>query len=182
MNFIKKYLISKKLSSIKLLVLDVDGVLTDGLVYLDSKGNETKRFNVKDGLGIKLLQEAGIKVAIISGGKSDSTIHRAKKLNIKHFYFEVKNKKDVLEDLKNIFGVKDSEVLYIGDDLNDLAVKSSVGIFAVPRDAIKAVKDSSNLILSKEGGNGAVREISELILKNNISYKKSIKNGWTDEN
>ena len=69
---------SKKLSLIKLLVLDVDGVLTDGLVYIDSEGNETKRFNVKDGLGIKLLQEAGIKIALISGGKSDSTIHRAK--------------------------------------------------------------------------------------------------------
>ena len=182
MNFIQKFLISKKLSSIKLLVLDVDGVLTDGQVYIDSNGNETKRFNVKDGLGIKLLQEAGIKVALISGGKSDSTIHRAKKLNIKHFYFEVENKKKVLEDLKNILGLQNFEVLYIGDDLNDLAVKAQVGLFAVPRDAIKAVKDNSNLILSKEGGDGAVREISELILKNNISYKKSIKDGWTGKN
>ena len=182
MNFIQKFLISKKLSSIKLLVLDVDGVLTDGQVYIDSNGNETKRFNVKDGLGIKLLQEAGIKVALISGGKSDSTIHRAKKLNIKHFYFEVENKKKVLKDLKNILGLQNFEVLYIGDDLNDLAVKAQVGLFAVPRDAIKAVKDNSNLILSKEGGDGAVREISELILKNNISYKKSIKDGWTGKN
>ena len=182
MNFIQKFLISKKLSSIKLLVLDVDGVLTDGQVYIDSNGNETKRFNVKDGLGIKLLQEAGIKVALISGGKSDSTIHRAKKLNIKHFYFEVENKKKVLEDLKNILGLQNSEVLYIGDDLNDLTVKEQVGLFVVPRDAIKAVKDNSNLILSKKGGNGAVREISELILKNNISYKKSIKDGWTGKN
>ena len=182
MNFIQKFLISKKLSLIKLLVLDVDGVLTDGQVYLDSKGNESKRFNVKDGLGIKLLQEADIKVALISGGKSDSTIHRAKKLNIKHFYFEVENKKEVLEDLKNILGLVDSEVLYIGDDLNDLSVKSSVGIFAVPKDAVKAVKKYSHLILSKEGGNGAVREISELILKNNVSYKRSIKNGWIGKN
>ena len=171
MNFLKDFFISKKLSLIKLLVLDVDGVLTDGLVYLDSKGNETKRFNVKDGLGIKLLQEAGIKVALISGGKSDSTIHRAKKLNIKHFYFEVENKKKVLEDLKNILGLQNSEVVYIGDDLNDLAVKARVGIFAVPRDAVKAVKENSDIILSKDGGNGAVREMTELILKNTISYK-----------
>ena len=98
-----------------------------------------------------MLQEAGIKIALISGGKSDSTIHRAKKLNIKHFYFEVENKIKVLENLKNSLGVKKFEVLYIGDDLNDLAVKKSVGIFAVPSDAVKAVKENANLILSKMG-------------------------------
>lgn len=182
MYFLKKFFLSKKLSLIKLLVLDVDGVLTDGLVYIDSEGNETKRFNVKDGLGIKLLQESDIKIALISGGKSDSTIHRAKKLNIKHFYFEVENKLKVLENLKNSLGVKKSEVLYIGDDLNDLAVKKSVGIFAVPSDAVKAVKENANLILSKQGGDGAVREISELILKSNVSYKKNIKKGWIGKN
>ena len=182
MNFFKKILISKKLSLIKLLVLDVDGVLTDGLIYLDSKGNETKRFNVKDGLGIKLLQEAGIKVALVSGGKADSTLHRAKKLNIKHCYFEVENKVKVLEEIKNFLKIKNNEVLYVGDDLNDLAVKDIVGIFVVTNDAVKAAKDNASLILSKDGGKGAIRELSELILENNVFYRKSIKNGWLGSN
>tara|TARA_A100001388_G_scaffold274886_1_gene259339 strand:+ start:3177 stop:3725 length:549 start_codon:yes stop_codon:yes gene_type:complete len=182
MNFLQKFFINNKLSFIKLLVLDVDGVLTDGLIYIDTQGNETKRFNVKDGLGIKLLQEAGIKIALISGGKSESAIHRAKMLNIKYYYFEVKNKLEVLEDLKNILRIKDSEVLFVGDDLNDLAVKSSVGIFAVPNDGVKAVRDNADLILSKGGGKGAIRELSELILRNNISYRNSVKNGWRGNN
>ncbi len=178
MNFFKKLLLRKKLSLIKLLVLDVDGVLTDGLIYIDSQGNETKRFNVKDGLGIKLLQEAGIQISLISGGKSDSTIHRAQKLNIKYCYFEVKNKLKVLEEIKNLLEIKQSQVLYVGDDLNDLAVKDLIGIFVVPNDAVKAVRDHADLILSKDGGKGAIRELSELILKNHVSYKKNIKNGW----
>ena len=92
MNLIEKFFIKKKISSIKLVVFDVDGVLTDGNLYIDSKGNETKRFNVKDGLGIKLIQDAKIEIAVISGGKSDSTIHRLKNLEIKYYFFEVKNK------------------------------------------------------------------------------------------
>ena len=90
MNLIEKFFIKKKISSIKLVVLDVDGVLTDGNLYIDSKGNETKRFNVKDGLGIKLLQDAKIEIAVISGGKSDSTIQRLKNLEIKYYFFEAK--------------------------------------------------------------------------------------------
>ena len=182
MNFLKRFLISKKLSAIKLLVLDVDGVLTDGQIYIDSKGNETKRFNVKDGLGIKLLQEANIKIAIISGGKADSSIQRIKKLNIKHYFFEIKNKLKVLEKLKINLGINDYEVIYVGDDLNDLVVKNSVAIFATPNDALKVVKKNADLILSKEGGKGAVREISEIILKNNLSYKRIIKYGWERKN
>tara|TARA_E500000331_G_scaffold299154_1_gene299346 strand:+ start:359 stop:907 length:549 start_codon:yes stop_codon:yes gene_type:complete len=182
MNFIKKYFIKKKLSLIKLVVTDVDGVLTDGNLYIDSKGNETKRFNVKDGLGIKLLQEANIKIAVISGGKSESTIQRLKKLKIKYYFFEAKNKLEVLQDLKKVLDLKDFEVLYVGDDLNDLVLKEIVGILAAPSDAVKPVKNSANIILSSIGGDGAIRELSEMILEQKDFYKKIIKKGWIGKN
>ncbi len=182
MNFINKFLLRKKLSLIKLIVLDVDGVLTDGNLYIDSKGNETKRFNVKDGLGIKLLQKANIKIALISGGKSDSTIHRLKKLEIKHYFFEVKNKLKILIDLKKKLNLQDSEVLYVGDDLNDLVIKKSVGIFVAPNDAVKSVKDSANIVLSSIGGNGAIREIANILLEKRELYKNILKKGWAEKN
>ena len=182
MNLIEKFFIREKISSIKLVVLDVDGVLTDGNLYIDSKGNETKRFNVKDGLGIKLLQDAKIEIAVISGGKSDSTIQRLKNLEIKYYFFEAKNKLIVLQELKKNLKLKDSEVLYVGDDLNDLVMKKYVGLFVVPKDAVKHLKKSANIILSKNGGCGAVRELSEIILEKKDIYKKSIKKGWIGKN
>ncbi len=182
MNIIKKIFIRKKLSLIKLIVLDVDGVLTDGNLYIDSKGNETKKFNVKDGLGIKLLQEANIIIALISGGKSDSTLHRIKKLEIKHYFFEVKNKLEILVNLKKELNLRDSEVLYVGDDLNDLVIKKSVGIFAAPKDAVKPVKDSANIILSSIGGEGAIREIADIVLDQRDLYKNILKKGWAEKN
>ena len=182
MNILKKFFIKKKLSLIKLIVSDVDGVLTDGNLYIDSKGNETKRFNVKDGLGIRLLQEANIKIALISGGNSDSTIHRLKKLEIKHYFFEVKNKLKILVDLKEELNLQDSEVLYVGDDLNDLVIKNSVGIFAAPNDAVKPVKDAANIILSSIGGNGAIREIADIILEKRDLHRNILKKGWAEKN
>ena len=182
MKILKKIFIKKKLSLIKLIVLDVDGVLTDGNIYIDSKGNETKRFNVKDGLGIKLLQEANIIIALISGGKSDSTIHRIKKLEIKYYFFEVKNKLKILVDLKKELNLQDSEVLYLGDDLNDLVIKNSVGIFVAPNDAVKAVKHSAHIILSSIGGNGAIREIADIILEKKDLYRNILKKGWSEKN
>ena len=182
MNIIKKFFLKKKLSLIKLIVLDVDGVLTDGNLYIDSNGNEIKKFNVKDGLGIKLLQEANIIIALISGGKPDSTIHRLEKLKIKHYFFEVKNKLKILIDLKKELNLHDSEVLYVGDDLNDLVIKKLVGIFAAPNDAVKPVKDSANIILSSIGGNGAIREIADILLEKRDFYKNILKKGWAEKN
>ena len=182
MNLIKKFLIKKKLSLIKLVVTDVDGVLTDGNLYIDSKGNETKRFNVKDGLGIKLLQEANIKIAVISGGKSESTIQRIKKLKIKYYFFEAKNKLKVLQDLKKELDLEDFEVLYVGDDLNDLVLKEIVGILVAPGDAVKPVKNFANITLKSVGGDGAIRELSEMILEQKDFYKKIIKKGWIGKN
>ena len=143
---LNKIFLKKRLASINLVVLDVDGVLTDGNIYLDSNGIETKRFNVKDGLGIKLMQENNIEIALISGGTSESSLSRAKRLNIKYCFFEVTNKLRKLKDLKKSLKLKESEILYMGDDLNDLPVKDFVGLFIAPRDANNFVKKKADIV------------------------------------
>lgn len=180
--FFKIKPIRKKLKSIRLVVLDVDGVLTDGQIYIDSNGNEIKKFNVKDGLGIKLMQESNIKIALVSGGSSKSAIHRADKLKIKNCFFDVKDKKNIVIKLIKILKLDKDQVLYVGDDLNDLCVKNVVGIFATPKDAIEIVKKQADLVLSKNGGYGAIREIAEILLKDKQNYKKVLIDGWINKN
>ena len=180
--FFKIHSIRKKLKSIRLLVLDVDGVLTDGQIYIDSKGDEIKKFNVKDGLGIKLLQESNIEIALVSGGSPKSAIHRANRLKIKNCFFDVKDKKNIVSKLIKIMKLENHQVLYVGDDLNDLCVKNIVGIFATPKDAIKIVKNQADLVLSKNGGDGAIREIAEILLKDKQNYKKILIDGWINKN
>ena len=180
--FFKIKSIRNKLKSIRLLVLDVDGVLTDGQIYINSNGDEIKKFNVKDGLGIKLLQESNIEIALVSGGSPKSAIHRADKLKIKNCFFDVKDKRNIVSKLIKIMKLEKHQVLYIGDDLNDLCVKNIVGIFATPKDAIKIVKNKADLVLSKKGGDGAIREIADLILKDKQNYKKILLDGWINKN
>ena len=180
--FLKIKPIRKKLKSIRLVVLDVDGVLTDGQIYIDSNGNETKKFNVKDGLGIKLMQESNIEIALVSGGSPKSAIHRADKLKIKNCFFEVKDKKNIVIKLIKKMKLDKDQVLYVGDDLNDLCVKNVVGIFATPQDATKIVKNQADFVLSKNGGDGAIREIAELLLKDKQNYKKILIDGWINKN
>ena len=180
--FFKIKSIRKKLKSIRLLVLDVDGVLTDGQIYINSNGDEIKKFNVKDGLGIKLMQESNIEIALVSGGSPKSTIHRAEKLKIKNCFFDVKNKKNMIIKLIKIMKLNKDQVLYIGDDLNDLCVKNVVGIFATPKDATKIVRNQADLVLSKNGGDGAIREVAEILLKDKQNYKKILMDGWINKN
>ena len=180
--FFKIKSIRKKLKSIRLLVLDVDGVLTDGQIYIDSNGDEIKKFNVKDGLGIKLMQESNIEIALVSGGSPKSAIHRAEKLKIKNCFFDVKDKKKIVINLIKIMKLNKDQVLYVGDDLNDLCVKNVVGIFATPKDATNSVKNQADLVLSNNGGNGAIREVAEILLKDSQNYKKFLINGWINKN
>ena len=180
--FFKIKSIRKKLKSIRLLVLDVDGVLTDGQIYINSNGDEIKKFNVKDGLGIKLMQESNIEIALVSGGSPKSALHRAEKLKIKNCFFDVKNKKNMIIKLIKIMKLNKDQVLYIGDDLNDLCVKNVVGIFATPKDATKIVRNQADLVLSKNGGDGAIREVAEILLKDKQNYKKILMDGWINKN
>lgn len=151
-------------SKIKLIVLDVDGTLTDGGIYYDSQGNEMKRFDVKDGLGILVARKAGLEFAIITGRASPMVERRAKELGVKYLLQGVQKKYPALLELAKDCGLSLEEIGYIGDDLNDLQCMEAVGFRACPSDAASAVKSICNFVASASGGHGAVRESLESLL------------------
>ena len=155
----------EKLQRIKLLLLDVDGVMTDGQIVYDSQGIESKAFDVKDGHGLKLLQRAGIEVGIITGRQSTVVQRRAQELGIELVYQNAKNKlKPFLEILEQL-DMKSEQVAYVGDDVVDLPILIRVGFAATVADAVDDVKAHVDYITNRPGGRGAVREICDLILK-----------------
>lgn len=149
---------------IRLLILDVDGVLTDGRIILDNEGNEFKAFNVRDGHGIKMLQKAGIQVAIITGRYSKVVERRAGELGINHVYQRCHNKLVAYNDLLEKLGIDDTEVAYIGDDVVDIPILKRVGLPVAVKDAHEGAKSYSLYITEKEAGKGAVRELCDLII------------------
>ncbi len=158
--------------SIELIVLDVDGTMTDSRISYTENGDEVKSFNVKDGLAINSWRKLGRQVAIITGRRSDIVERRAKELYIEHFYQGVTNKKEVLEALLEKLDLRMQNVAAIGDDLNDLQMLKAVEISFVPRDASTYVDKIAHVILSKKGGEGAVREMIEyLIIKEGLEEK-----------
>lgn len=158
--------------SIELIVLDVDGTMTDGCITYSENGDEVKSFNVKDGLAIASWRKLGKQVAIITGRSSKIVAKRAKELHIEHFYQGVENKKEVLENLLEKLDLDMSHVAAIGDDLNDLRMLKSVQISFVPRNASIYVENIANVVLDKKGGDGAVREmIEQLIVKEGLESK-----------
>ncbi|WP_163195536.1 KdsC family phosphatase [Clostridium thermarum] len=161
--------------NIKLLVLDVDGTLTDGKIYISNDGEIMKAFNVKDGFAIhELLPAAGIIPAIITGRSSQILTRRCEELGIAHFYQGVSNKIEKLDELLYILSKQNNThygydvVSYMGDDINDLscmvAIKKAGGLIGCPSDAVKSVKSISDFISSSTGGNGAVREFIEWLI------------------
>jgi len=172
----------KSLRNIDLLVFDVDGVLTDGGLWLDSNGMLQKRFDVRDGLGIRLLQQAGLELALLSGGKGGATQARAQQLGIKHCLVEIKDKPAALERLQQQLGVSKTKTGFVGDDLNDLAVQHQVELLISPADACPALRRRAHILLDRPGGHGAVRELSELILKARRRWKQLCLHGWRDKN
>ena len=148
---------------IKMLVMDVDGTLTDGKIYMGSDGEVFKAFDVKDGYAIAHLHEAGIIPVIITGRKSKIVENRAKELNIKEVYQGVSDKVEKLKEVAKSNGVLLEEVAYIGDDLNDLDCMGICGLSACPNDAIDEVTSSVDFKCNKNGGYGAVREFIEYI-------------------
>lgn len=157
--------VEARLSKIEILLLDVDGVLTDGRVRLDGKGGETKDFDVSDGHGIKMLQRAGIAVAIITGRKSDAVAQRAVELGITELHQGVKEKIPVVREILRARGLTSDKAAYVGDDLVDLPVMVQVGVGVTVPAAPFEVKSRADLITGREGGRGAVREVCEAILK-----------------
>ncbi len=159
------------LSQIKLLVLDVDGVLTDGGLYYSDSGEEFKKFNVKDGQGIKLVMQAGIEVAIISASSSKATLHRAKKLGIKYVFTGVEDKLPILQQLGEELRISMSQVAYAGDDINDLPILKSVGCPLTVADAIPENQTIAIYVTKLGGGQGCVREICDLLLQLQVNDK-----------
>jgi 3-deoxy-D-manno-octulosonate 8-phosphate phosphatase (KDO 8-P phosphatase) len=152
-------------SAVRLLLLDVDGVLTPGDVIYDDHGVQIKTFHVRDGLGIRMLMDAGIRVGIITGRKSMALAHRCENLGIDILYQGVKDKTVVLKGVLDQTGVPARETAYMGDDLPDLAVMKKVGIPIAVADACKEILECAMHITTRKGGQGAVREICEAILK-----------------
>lgn len=153
-----------RLAQARLLAMDVDGVLTDGGVYILESGEEFRRFNIKDGLGLKQIMGAGIQVAWISNGGCEAMLHRARRLGIKQVFTGVENKLDCLSNLCREYGISLEDVVYIGDDLTDQEVLEAVGVSVTPIDAAQTVQRSADLITYHPGGQGAVREVCDRIL------------------
>jgi len=154
-----------KAKKIKMLLLDVDGVLTDGRIILDNQGNELKAFHVRDGHGIKLAQRAGIVIGIITGRKAEVVNVRARELGITEVHQGALDKIRVYEAVLERYGLHDAEVSFIGDDIVDAAILKRVGLAVTVADCDPAVRLFAHLVTRAEGGRGAVRETITLILE-----------------
>ena len=157
--------LTDRASKIELLLLDVDGVMTDGRIIMNDLGEEIKFFNVKDGYGLRLLMDSGIKVAIITGRKSKTVEHRARDLGIQEVHQGVKDKASLSIRLLEKFGLNSSQACCIGDDLPDMAMFKCVEMPIAVADATEEVRSAACHVTGKGGGKGAVREVCELILK-----------------
>ena len=153
----------------KLLVMDVDGTLTDGKIYIGSKGEEFKSFNVKDGYAInEMLHKNGIKTAIITGRESEIVNIRARELSIDCVYQNVSDKVETLKQIVELYGISIEEVAYIGDDLNYFEAMKKCGITGCPADAVDEIKNISDYTSKFNGGDGAIRDFVDWILKNKV--------------
>jgi 3-deoxy-D-manno-octulosonate 8-phosphate phosphatase (KDO 8-P phosphatase) len=157
--------INRLARKIKLIIFDVDGVLTDGGLYFSDAGLELKRFNSLDGLGIKLLQENGIEPAVISARQSKNVEYRMKNLGIRHFYQGQNDKVIAFKTLLKNLSLTPEQVAYMGDDVIDLPVMTKVGLPIAVANAHDLVKANAKIITQKMGGHGAVREICDFLLK-----------------
>lgn len=157
--------IDKKLNriNIKLLILDVDGVLTDGKLYISDDGVETKSFHVQDGWGLKSLLNNSIEVAIISGRKSKATVKRMRELDIKYAYYDIADKMRPFNALKKQLRVKNENIACIGDDLPDLQMIQKAGLGIAVANAVPEIQKAADYITKAKGGDGAVREACEII-------------------
>lgn len=155
----------KNIADIRLLLLDVDGVLTDGRIIYDNNGVESKAFNVRDGHGLKMVQRAGVRVGIITGRESQVVTRRAQELGIEFVYQGAKDKMVPYDEILRLTGLKDEQVAYVGDDIVDLQVLRRVGCAFTVADACEDVKPYADYVTSAAGGCGAVREICDMLLR-----------------
>ncbi|MGC1181995.1 KdsC family phosphatase [Legionella sp.] len=153
--------LAKKVSC---LICDMDGVLTDGLLYIDNHFNELKTFHIHDGVGLKLLMTAGIEIAVITGSFNPVVDHRMQQLGIKYYYKDQLDKNDMYQQLKKKLNLEDEQFAYIGDDLPDIPIMQQVGLSVAVANAVHQVKEIATWQTERSGGRGAVRELCDLIL------------------
>ena len=161
-----------KAKGLKLFLLDVDGVLTDGTITYTHEGNEIKSFHTRDGLGIRLLMESGVEVGLITARESEAVIRRVQDLGLKLVFQKAKNKLEVFEELLKKLDLKPSEVGYMGDDWLDLPLLIRVGFAATVQDAVPEVLQLAHYVTKRKGGRGAVREVCDLILEAKGTHKE----------
>lgn len=150
--------------TIKLLCVDVDGILTDGRLYFLSNGVEAKAFHIRDGLGLKMLMNAGIKTAVITGRDSEAAQARAAELGLNYFYHGVQDKLNVIHELRAKMAIDMAAVAFMGDDLPDISALRACGLSVTVPEASQAVRAHTHYVTRERGGHGAVREVCELIL------------------
>ncbi len=165
----------EKVKKIRLLILDVDGILTTGALFYGPKGESIKTFHVHDGLGIQLLQKFSVKIAIISSKKSPAVMNRLKHLTIKYLYLGSKNKLLSYNDLKQKLRLSDDAIAYMGDDLPDLPVLQRVGLAITVPEALEIVQQHVHWVTKHPGGQGAVREVCDTILFAQNHYESMLK-------
>ena len=163
-----------QLKKIKLFISDVDGVFTDGSFFVNGESKEFKKFNALDGLGVKLLQSAGIPVVIISGRHSDATTDRMQRLGIEDLFQGKLSKEEVYEKMKKKYNVQDDEISYIGDDVIDLPVLRKVGFAVTVPNSVDETVEVAHYITKKSGGEGSVREVADMILKAQNKYASAL--------
>ena len=156
--------------NIRLVLLDVDGVLTDGRLLIGEDGTESKAFNIRDGHGIKMLQQTGIEVGIITGRTSSSVKHRAADLNVKHLYQGRNDKLSVLKELLTKLALQPTQAAFVGDDVVDLPAMLQVGLAVAVNDAHELVKEHAHWVTPSAGGHGAVREVCEMLMRAQGTY------------
>ena len=160
----KKSEFIKKCKKIKLILTDVDGVLTDGCMYYSSSGEELKKFHTHDGMAVELLLQKNIKTIIITREKSKIVISRAKKINVFKVYSGIKQKDKILNQICTKFKVAPNEIVFIGDDINDEKIMKLVGLSFAPSDATQTTKNIADIITNARGGQGVLREVTDEIL------------------
>lgn len=167
----KSYLRAK---DIKLIIFDVDGVLTDGGLYFSDEGMEFKRFHSLDGHGIKMIKHYGIEPAVITARESGNVKHRMQNLGIEHYYQGQTNKVSAYKDLLEKLNLTNNQVAYMGDDVVDLPVMKQVGLPIAPNNAHELVKENACVVTDNIGGNGAVREVCDFLLKAQNKYDEAM--------
>ena len=161
-----------KARPVKILLLDVDGVLTDGTLIYSHEGQESKAFNTQDGFGLRLLQEAGVEIGVITARSSEAVTRRCANLKMRYVYQGVGNKVEAYQEILRESGCKPFEIAYMGDDWLDLALLTRAGFSATPANGVREVQEAVHYTTDQSGGHGAVREICNLILEAKGRYQE----------